>query len=87
MTETLRFVTEGILWREESDRFPVSHRTEPIIIPSELSDFKSRFEAAGNAETREELERQAVDVAIDLGNLKAAYLRVSLRYLLFSGVL
>lgn len=59
---------------------------------TDLSDFKSRFEAAGNAETREEIERQAVEViyphgrvlqcvllqiAIDLGNLKAAFTTVS----------
>ncbi|GMR47635.1 hypothetical protein PMAYCL1PPCAC_17830, partial [Pristionchus mayeri] len=42
---------------------------------SKLKDFKERFEAAGNAETREELERQAIDVAIDLGNLKTAFLK------------
>ncbi|GMT23583.1 hypothetical protein PFISCL1PPCAC_14880, partial [Pristionchus fissidentatus] len=42
---------------------------------SKLKDFKERFEAAGNAETKEELERLAIDVAIDLGNLKTAFLK------------
>ncbi|KAF8372171.1 tag-273, partial [Pristionchus pacificus] len=42
---------------------------------SKLKDFKERFEAAGQVESKEELERLAIDVAIDLGNLKTAFLK------------